>query len=233
MDWKSLKGFIFDLDGTLYSQKKMRAIMLSHLVFYYGCRPHRIRELYALYCFRKMREKSEYKFARFEDLYNAIEKKAYLPTKKIEESIRNWLFQVPLLVINACAYKSVITFANQQFDEGKKIFIYSDYPAEDKLDAIGMKHDVVFAFGEDGIDEQKPSLRIMETILSKSGLKPNQLLYIGDRDDKDRVSADLVHIQYCDIRIFKKLVCGNTSGTYKRSLFPAGESSLTDLKEPK
>ena len=49
MDRNNLKGFVLDVDGTLYSQKKMRIRMLGRLLAYYVPRPDRLRELYALF----------------------------------------------------------------------------------------------------------------------------------------------------------------------------------------
>ena len=45
------KGFIFDIDGTLYSQKAMRMKMLKRLLFFYAVRPNRLKELFALKSF--------------------------------------------------------------------------------------------------------------------------------------------------------------------------------------
>lgn len=206
MDWNKLKGFVLDVDGTLYSQKKMRIRMLGRLLAYYVPRPDRLRELYALFLFRKLREQSEWKRAGFEDLFLELEKKAKLPAARIEERIRYWMFRAPLDSIKACAFRDVIAFINRQHRDGKRIIVYSDYPAADKLKALGMAYDLVFAFEENGISEQKPSRRIMETIVSESGCRADQLLYVGDRDDRDRASAETVSMPYCDIRQFRRII---------------------------
>jgi phosphoglycolate phosphatase/putative hydrolase of the HAD superfamily len=52
---RSIKVFLFDLDGTLYNQKKMHVYMLTKLLLYYGIRPHRLYELRVIYYFRKKR----------------------------------------------------------------------------------------------------------------------------------------------------------------------------------
>ena len=207
MDRKKVKGFIFDVDGTLYSLKKMRIRMLGLLLSYYCVRPHRLKELYALFLFRMMREKSEYKGTSFEELYLKIEKKISLPAKEIEKCIQYWMFQAPLNILPTCAYQNVIAFINKQYREGKQIIIYSDYQATEKLQAIGVEYDLVFSFGQNGVSEQKPSIDIMKMILAKSGHTSEQILYVGDRDDRDRISAGMVHIPYCDIKQFRRSVC--------------------------
>lgn len=200
------KGFIFDIDGTLYSQKAMRMKMLKRLLFFYAVRPNRLKELFALKSFRELREMDEWKQARFKDLYREISKKTTLPVTKIERTIQYWMFQAPLDIINKCSYQDVVSYVNEQHRNGKKVIIYSDYPAIEKLNVIGIEYDLVFAFGVDGINEQKPSLQIMEKIVSESGLTADQLLYVGDRDDRDKASAELVNISYCDIQTFKQMI---------------------------
>ena len=204
MEIQMLKGFVFDVDGTLYSQKKMRIKMGVRLLSFYMLRPHRIKELYALKIFRNLREKDEWKRAGFEELYLEIQKKTSLPLTRIEKSIQYWMFQAPLDIIKSCSYQNVISYINEQHHNQKKVIVYSDYPAADKLKAIGMEYDLVFAFGSDGIDEQKPSLQIMKAIVSKSGCTADQLLYVGDRDDRDKASAESVNMPYCDIRQFRQ-----------------------------
>ena len=44
MNWDDVEGFIFDIDGTLYSQGKVRSRMLVRLMKYYLVRPARINE---------------------------------------------------------------------------------------------------------------------------------------------------------------------------------------------
>ena len=200
------KGFVFDVDGTLYSQKAMRMWMLKRLMAFYAFRPHRLKELFALKQFRELREMKEWKQAGFEDLYSEISKKTSLPVTKIEKTIQYWMFQAPLDIINECTYQAVVSYANEQHRNGKMVIIYSDYPAAEKLNTIGMEYDLVFAFGVDGIFEQKPSLQIMERIVSESGLAVDQLVYVGDRDDRDKASAELVNMSYCDIQTFRKMI---------------------------
>ena len=206
MEWSRLNGYILDVDGTLYSQRTMRLKMLGRLLRFFCIRPYRLRELFALYLFRKLREKQEWKAASFEALYREIGERLFLPAERVETCIRRWMFESPLDILSASAYRDVISFVNAQHRAKKRIIIYSDYPAVEKLRALGLEYDAVFAFGENGIGEQKPSLNTMRRILSESGCTPEKLLYVGDRDDRDRPSAEMAHIPYCDIKQFRKAI---------------------------
>lgn len=204
MDRNKQSTYIFDVDGTLYSQTRMRLGMLGRLLLFYGLRPHRLREFCALYLFRKLREKSEWKRASFDALYRELGKRLSLPPERIERCVSRWMFEAPLELLPKCAYRDVVSFANAEHRAGKRIIVYSDYPAEEKLAALGMERDAVYAFGENGVEELKPSPAAMRRILSESGCAPEEILYVGDRDDRDRPSAEAVGIPYRDVRRFRR-----------------------------
>lgn len=206
MEWSSVDGFIFDVDGTLYNQKKLRRGMLLRLMAYYGLRIHRMREPYAIYLFRKLREKPECKSMRFDELYGIIERKVGLSSAVIAGVIQRWMFDEPLDLIRKTAYTDLIRFIKRQRENGKKIIIYSDYPASDKLKSLELPFDYMFTFSENGINEQKPSLNVMNQIVNTIKVPSDRLIYVGDRDDKDKKSAEMMQIQYYDIADFLKII---------------------------
>ena len=206
MDLEKFDNYILDVDGTLYSQKKLRIRMLLRLIIYYGLRPFKIKELFALIYFRKLREDPLYKNESIDKLYILIKKKTNLDVFITEKVIQKWMFTSPLNILKKYAYDDVIDFINEQHKIGKKIIIYSDYPAKDKLNKLEIEFDNIFASGEDGIIEQKPSLNAMKKILKDTDIDINSTLYVGDRNDRDKISADLVGIKYCDIKKFKKKI---------------------------
>lgn len=206
MNWSRIDCLILDVDGTLYAQRAVRVCMLFRLVSYYMCRPHRLRELLALQKFRKMREDPEWKNAGTDALCTEIGRKYALPSDRVHRTVSYWMFKNPLDLLKEHAYRDVIDFSNRLRAEGRQIYIYSDYPAEDKLQAMGVEFDRLFYYGQPEIREQKPSRTAMEYILSQIGCSPDRIVYIGDRDEKDRASADLAGIQYYDIQDFRILL---------------------------
>ena len=207
MDWAERKqGFIFDVDGTLYSQSQMHIFMLFKLLSCYALRPWRYKELYAVWLFRKCRENEEYRAFSIERMCQVVAERIGLDAMKVKAVIHHWLFVVPLNVIKHCAYSKVTAFANEAVSVGKTIIIYSDYPALEKLSALAFPFHFLFVSGESGFPALKPCEEAMRTIIQKTGLSPQSLLYIGDRDQKDRRSAELVGIAYLDIRDFLKML---------------------------
>lgn len=201
--------FIFDLDGTLYSMKKMHRVMALRLLLYYGLRPWKIKELWTIRKFRIFRYRDKYTEVTTELVCEAIAKEMGITAQRVQDVIYKWMFMEPLKVISGVAYIDVLKFLQMAHEEGCKIIIYSDYPAEDKLKAMGVKADLVFVpFVSDGIKEVKPSRKSMEYIMGNITVHPNKVLYVGDRDDKDGVSAEFAQIDYMDINKFRATYLG-------------------------
>lgn len=206
MNWSSVKGYIFDVDGTLYSQMRLRFRMLLRLLSHYARHPLKVRELLAVYYFRRMREHPDWQNVSTDQLSYEISKMVSLPFTSVKDTIWYWMFQNPLDLLHRCAYKDVVAFVNRSYEEGKQIYCYSDYPCSEKLNRLGIKASRQFFFGQEHIKEQKPSIEVMKYIMSEINLPVEQMAFVGDREDKDKASADLVGIRYYDIRQFRELI---------------------------
>lgn len=206
IDWSSIEAFILDVDGTLYSQRNVRMAMLWKLIRFYAIRPLKFKELIALYYFRKLREKLAYKNKTLDELYEVVGKKLNLSCNDVAKTINKWMFEEPLDFLKKYSYNNVVDFVNYQHRKGKKIIIYSDYPAAEKLLSIGIDYDMLFVSGQKDLIEQKPSLVAMKKILADTNLSAEKIIYVGDRDDKDRISAEMVNLRYFDIIEFAALV---------------------------
>ena len=58
--WDQIQGVIFDLDGTLYSQPRMRMLMVKDMLLYYMLHPASIGQVRILFHFRRIRELYEF-----------------------------------------------------------------------------------------------------------------------------------------------------------------------------
>lgn len=204
MEWENIDNYIFDVDGTLYSQNKVRLRMFFKLIGFYFIRFYKIKEFYALYFFRKLREKKEYSDYTVDKLFEVVGKRINLDSSIVKSVINKWMFNEPLVLLKKYKYKNVIDYINEQQRLGKKIIIYSDYPAIDKLESMGVSFDYLFVSGEKGLVNQKPSIAAMKKILKDTNIDSDKTVYIGDRDDRDKISAESVNIKYYDIKKFKK-----------------------------
>lgn len=203
---KNKKVFIFDVDGTLYSQPKMRMNMALKLGIYYALHFWKFKELLAVSKFRKARENPDFKSSSMDKLIIYVSEKTGISPQKTKNTIDKWMFKVPLDVIEKCAFKNLLTFINQLANDGKQIIIYSDYPAEDKLKRLNIKPSNIFTPENPNIAELKPSKKAMSYIKSQIAYDNKDIIYIGDRDCKDKLSAEFAGFDYCHIKEFLRLI---------------------------
>lgn len=194
---------IFDLDGTLYDQPKLRLIMAVRLVKYYFCHPFRIRELLLIKEYRSIKEhwddivKSDLPASVKEQSEQGMEAMqcAYAATKtrvtynKAREVIDRWIFENPLDALRKSQDTVLKNYIDRAREEKKTVVILSDYPAEEKLEAMGIKVDGIYCTMQDNIGEMKPSSKGLEVILNDFKITSDIALMIGDRFEKDGLCA--------------------------------------------
>lgn len=197
--FEDVTTYIFDVDGTLYSQKKMRLFMIRDLLISGVSRP---KQLYIIYMFRKLREK------HINDSIEDICAKITICAKEsVLKCVNYWMFERPLMYIEKCKYQDVQEFINIKQNNHCKIYIYSDYPAHEKLLHMGIRSEHVFCAEDKEIHGQKPNERAMQYIFSNlQEQEKSKILYIGDRYEKDGLSAKSIGIKYYDIKDFRKII---------------------------
>lgn len=195
--WQRKTAVISDLDGTLYHQRPVRVKMALRLAGYYLLRPWRVRELAGIFFFRKVREEERFRTEDFSaQIREASERAGLRNAETLQGAVSRWMFREPLKEIASHPRQEVLSFLQRMRTEGRRIVIYSDYAAEEKLKALRFMPDAVYYPGLYGLTELKPSLKSMTEILKREGLRPEQTVMIGDRREKDGESAALVGAQF-------------------------------------
>jgi FMN phosphatase YigB (HAD superfamily) len=194
----SYKLFIFDLDGTLYDQRIVRfkmsiLIVLRLLSFRIG-----MKDLKIISRFRKLREKnkgySSPTLAMDQFIWCADE--LGLPVERIQATIEEFMYRLPLKFIRKALYKGVDEFIRILKDKGYKIAIYSDYPVDEKLEAMGLSADKSFCSTDPAINCLKPNKTGLLTICKYFDRESADAVYIGDRFDTDGESAKMAGIKF-------------------------------------
>lgn len=207
MNLRTKKAVIFDLDGTLYDLHRMRLRMGCKLLAYCFCHPNRVKDPFLVARFRKMREREEYASRDVKYLCELLDQSRSLTAGTSYRVVTYWMFEAALSVVKKEAYSEVLLFIRNFQRDGGRVYIYSDYPAEDKLRALGITPTGVFVSGSvSELAAQKPSEESMNYILSSIGLPRDSIFYVGDREDKDRISAEYAEIDYMDIQIFREYI---------------------------
>ena len=186
---RNIKGIIFDFDGTLFDN----AFIALNLIFAYPPDLFRIwRE--RLVCKRFIG--CDYFSA--EDYYRAFFNAFARACKRTPEQVRSWYFDrfMPRM-INVlkkhykCRPGVQELFRNFENSNNIRIAVYSDYPLlRERLVALDVyTNSRILLYGLDCFGAQKPCERPFLQIARDLGVKPEEVLVIGDRKETDGFGA--------------------------------------------
>ncbi|HMR83798.1 MAG TPA: HAD family hydrolase [Niabella sp.] len=194
----TIKLVIFDVDGTLYNQRKLQLNMCLSLLKYYLVHPLEIKDLYILYQFRKEREKhSGYNSNNLnEEQYEWCASKLHIPLKRVKAVISKWIYDMPLQYLRSTKYSGTSALFDTLRRQNIKIAVYSDYPANDKLNVMGLKTDISVSSTDAEINSFKPSPRAVYFVCKELNIAKEACLFIGDRDSRDGQCARNAGIRY-------------------------------------
>ncbi len=202
---RKYKLFIFDLDGTLYDQRKLRLRIFFALLYQLLTFKISLNHLAILITFRKQREKHKgYKSPTIEtDQYTWCSEKIGQPVKRIKTTIEALMYELPLKFLKSTLYPGVSEFMKILAREGYKIAVYSDYPIDAKLVVLGLSVDKTFCSTDEAIACLKPNKDALLAICQYFNCNVKEAIYVADRDDTDGKSAKMAGIDFIKINIRK------------------------------
>lgn len=216
-DWTSVRLVIFDVDGTLYRQRPVQLRMAC------GILGHTVRTLDSSVLrvvgrYRRVREKmAEDGIRDFgPDALQVTSDNTGVPLATVEAIIEEWIARRPLRFIAGCRYPRIDTVFQGLRQCGIAIGILSDYPAADKLKALGLEADAMVSAGDVGV--MKPDPAGIEKILVDTAIPARQTIVIGDRTDRDGVAARRVGVRVL-IRSHVRLDGWRTFASYGDEVF--------------
>lgn len=208
------RAVIFDVDGTLYYQWPLRLRMAGRMACYYLCRPSRLKEALAVKTFRQVREHWEEGKGRGKnagkDRGKPLDLAQYEETARrmgkspawVKNAVERWMYRAPLEELPKCLDKRLKRLIRGLHQDHKTVIIYSDYPAAEKLEALGIQADYIFTALDEGIMCLKPDPKGMGHILHKTGFSPDEVLMVGDRYSRDGLSAASQGVDYLILPAF-------------------------------
>jgi len=189
---------LFDLDGTLYHQVPVRFLMaleLCTLPVIVGSITKARGVIRAIKRFRSRREELR-ALGRPTELLDEVQYRhpavdVGLEPQEMERIVREWLYQRPLKYLKWCRRKGVVSFFAEAQRRGLAIGVFSDYPAHEKLKALGVDSYVqmVLCATDPDINAFKPHPRGFLWACEQWGMKPEEVLYVGDRPEVDAKGA--------------------------------------------
>jgi HAD superfamily hydrolase (TIGR01509 family) len=189
-----IRAVLFDLDGTLYAQKALRALMaIELLTLPLGgpfAAPRRLRALRAFrHAQETLRQQASAVTARGQ--IEAAATASGLPVEDVEALVAEWMHERPLKYLQMCRRSGLLPLLDGLEGQRRKAGILSDYPAAAKLGALGLsgRFSPVLSATDPEIAAFKPSPRGYLRACEIWGLAPAEVLFVGDRPDVDATGA--------------------------------------------
>jgi len=183
-------AIIADLDGTLYFQFPVQFCMLLNILFFCLTHPFKWKEPLIVRSYRKLYANGINHLERCSQLAERYN----LRTCDVEQIIRNWMINRPLLYVKAFRDKKLLDFLKGVQKLDVNVIIYSDYPVVEKLKALDFIPDA--AYSADDLECLKPSPKGLLYIIEKNKLVISDCLFIGDKHEKDGKCAENAGMDY-------------------------------------
>jgi HAD superfamily hydrolase (TIGR01549 family) len=194
----AVKAVLFDVDGTLYHQPLMRAFMAAELATLPATQGsmQRAREVWRiLRIFRHVREELRAPEPLDEPLerlqYTAASRTCGHAPEVIAGVVDEWMYRRPVKYLRLCRRAGLRACVEGLRREGLRVGALSDYPVQEKLAALGVlpHFSVALCTTEPEINAFKPHPAGFLRASEQWGLRPAEVLYVGDRADVDAAGA--------------------------------------------
>ncbi len=201
---RPVRAVLWDLDGTLYRQPPMRRRMLLELArapLSEGTGV--LRTLRRLKVFRRVREElrdlgcPDQPLERLQ--YEEPARRLGEDPAQVEGTVIEWMHRRPLRHLGGCRRPDLADILGEFATRGLRLGVFSDYPAPDKLAALGVSEPFTLTLcaTDPEVNAFKPHPRGFKRACEVWDLEPAQVLYVGDREDVDGVGARAAGMPVC------------------------------------
>ena len=194
-----VKAIILDFDGTVYFQKPVQIYNLIRIILTICVKPRVISDIRILQRYRRMREKYSdlnLPILRVEDDLAAD---VNVSVDKIRLLRDYWLIDSQSLAIQIFQRNALIRKISELQRHGVAIILWSDYPTDKKSMRLNLHPDLSICSEDPRIRFAKPSDEGLLYITKSLKLEKNEVILIGDRDDRDGKAASTAGIDYYKI----------------------------------
>ncbi len=131
----------------------------------------------------------------------------------VKDVIEKWFEKKPLQFIHLCRRRGVENALDRWYKKGISLGVFSDYPVENKLNALDISRfmTTTVSSSDHGVNGFKPNTNGFAVAVSKMGLVPPEVLYVGDREDVDGIGASKAGMQ---VAILKSVLSKRTNSNY-------------------
>jgi putative hydrolase of the HAD superfamily len=210
-----IRAVLFDLDGTLYRQKPMRALMAMELVTLAITHPLRAPVSWRVLSeFRKAQEALRGQETGRGGAIEQLEltaRRTGMTVDQVQAIVTEWMMERPLKYLPRCRAKGLLPLLDFLSRRGIKMGVFSDYPPGLKLQALGIggRFSVVLCSSDPAVGMFKPHPRGFHVASTRWQVDPSEVLVVGDRPDADAAGAAAAGMPCV---IIGKHYLGNSSG---------------------
>jgi putative hydrolase of the HAD superfamily len=186
---------ILDVDGTMYAQQPVRLGMLLRLSAHTLRHPREgLACAQALGAYRRAQEQLRDAPPAGDGDGGQLALAARLAgvdEEAMQRHVERWMERAPLDLVARAARTGLRDFLVAARARGSRIGVFSDYRAEAKLQALGIRDlvDVVRSAQDDAASRLKPDPAGLLQVASELGVSPGSTVYVGDRVEVDAVAA--------------------------------------------
>lgn len=190
LDWERIKFVVFDVDGTLYDQRALRMRMGRDMLLH-AILKGTLRKLQVIKAYREIRERlADAEAADFElQLMADTSESTGASEEQIREIVHEWMETRPLPYLMSCRFPGLSELFSGLKQYGKVIGVLSDYPAHEKLAALGLAADHVISATDQRVRRLKPHPKGLEVLMADAGFTASQTILVGDRVERDGYAA--------------------------------------------
>jgi HAD superfamily hydrolase (TIGR01549 family) len=191
---RPVRAVLFDLDGTLYRQTRMRALMALELATLALSRPLQAPASWRVLAeFRKAQEalRGRQSGRGASGQFEIAARRTGVPVAEVETIVNEWMMDRPLKHLLRCRAAGLLPLLDLLSRRGIKVGVFSDYPPDRKLKALGIegRFSVVLCSTDPEIGMFKPHPRGFLVAAARWQVDPSEVLVVGDRPDADAAGA--------------------------------------------
>lgn len=189
-----IKGVLFDVDGTLYHQFPVRLVMCCQLLLHLYTPVKLYKMIKIIYSYRKAQEELRHNRNVHANSTSQIDRTVEKTGEShffVREITEEWFEKKPLPFLKFFRRKGIVPVLDYLQGRDVKLGVYSDYPARAKLQALGLRKyfSTVISASDEEVVGFKPISNGFFIASLKMGLKPEEILYVGDRVAVDGAGA--------------------------------------------
>jgi HAD superfamily hydrolase (TIGR01549 family) len=193
-----IEAVLFDVDGTLYTQPRLRMLMMAELAML-PIHSRSIRRTGLVWRVLRQFRKDRERLRSSSDARAPLEQMQYALTAErlgcsmaqVRSIVEEWIDRRPLRHLRSCRRPGLLQFVDHLVAHGVRVGAFSDYPVDEKLKAldVGAACSLRVCATDREVDAFKPSPKGFLRACARWQLPPRAVLYIGDRSDVDGLGA--------------------------------------------